>query len=332
MDFRVILLKLLDRLDNLSDLEALPRARQRAICAETLTIYCEVAHGLGLLEIEEELRSLVFKKLYPRRHKQLLQALSKLYGERIDAVNKIKETIFQCLSPGLALRVLPIFVKSQEYLQHIGEIDRILDSLIIEVASPIQCYQALGEIHTHLRSIPLTIRDFISNPKANGWRGLTSKVMVQGEQVQLQFVTSEFQKSNRKGMIPLVQNGIYQSDSIQQFLQLYLDVAGDSVRLEDVFRYDKGRRIQVLTPAADVVELRYGATILDFAFMVHSQLGLRCLGGKIEGIRYPRNKILEEGMIVEVITGEHVHPAPDWKSMVVMPKARRELLKYFKPH
>ncbi len=333
VDFRVILIKLLDRLDNMSDLEALSRLKQRQICNETLTLYCEVAHGLGLLELEEEIRGLIFKKLYPRRYHQLLKTLSDLYHERIEAIENIRAKVSACLYPGLALSVTPIFVKSQQYLlRHQEEVDRILDHLVIEVREPIQCYQALGEIHTRLRSIPLNIRDFISNPKANGWRGLTTMVMVHGEQVLLQIVTPEFQKANRKGLIPLIHEGVYHSELFQQIMQLYIDVANDNVRIEDVFRHNKNKTIQVLTPKGKVIELRYGASILDFAFMIHTELGCKTLGGMINGIRYPRNKILEEGMVVQVISGEHTHPKLQWLDQVVMPKARRELLRYFSKH
>ena len=329
VDFRVILIKLLDRLDNMSDLEALARKKQRQICRESLTIYCEVAHGLGLLEIEEEMRALIFKKLYPNRYHNLLKSLSDLYQDRIGAIEQIRAKISASLSPGLSLSVTPIFIKSHQYLTQNGEVDQVLDQIVIETREPIHCYQILGELHTQFRSIPLSIRDFISNPKANGWRGLSTQVIINGEMLSLQIVTQDFQESNRKGLIPLIQGGVYQSESYQQFLQLYLDVAGDNVRIEDVFRHNKSRSIQVLTPKGKVIELRYGASILDFGFMIHTELGLSTVGGVINGIRYPRSKILEEGMMVKILTGDNVRPSAEWLDYVVMPKSRRELLKYY---
>ena len=107
-----------------------------------------------------------------------------------------------------------------------------------------------------------------------------------------------------------------------------MDVAGDQVRIENVFRYNKAKSIQVLTPKGDVVELRYGASIIDFAFMIHSQLGLQVTGGLIENLRYPREKILEDGMVVEVITSKEAKPTDEWLWQAVMPKSRREILKF----
>ena len=134
-------------------------------------------------------------------------------------------------------------------------------------------------------------------------------------------------------MITLINEGVYHSENYVQFLQLFLDVASSKTeRIEDVFRYNKSRIVQVSTPAGDIIELRYGATILDFAFMVHSEIGLQCTGGIIEQTRYPRSKILEDGMVVEVTTSETVSPASSWLKNVVMPKSRKEILKATAKH
>ncbi len=331
-DFRVILIKLLDRLDNMSDFKALTRRKQRSTSLETLNIYCEVAHGLGLIEVEEKLRDLIFKELYKKSYFAVKEKLTKLYQERIGAIDKILEAIKSATSSKMVAQVTPVFVKAQAFLLERKEVDHILESIVIEVHEPIECYNVLGELHTQMRSVPLSIRDFVSNPKANGWRGLTTKIMVNGEVVSLQIVTQKYQEANRKGLITLIQEGVYQSENYQQFLQLYLDVAGDQVRIENVFRHNKAKKIQVLTPKGDVVELRYGSTILDFAFMIHTQLGLEVSGGIIDNLRYPREKILEDGMVVDVVTSSDVKPNDDWLFKAVMPKSRRELLKYFSKH
>ncbi|MDX2471960.1 MAG: HD domain-containing protein [SAR324 cluster bacterium] len=332
VDFRVILIKLLDRLDNMSDLKALTRRKQRSTSLETLNIYCEVAHGLGLIEVEEKLRDLIFKELYKKSYFRVKEKLTKLYQERIGAIDNILEAIKSSTSPEIVAQVTPVFVKAQAFLLERKDVDHILESVVIEVTGPTQCYQILGELHLKMRSVPLSIRDFISNPKANGWRGLTTKVMINGEVVSLQIVTQGYQEANRKGLITLIQEGVYQSENYQQFLQLYLDVAGDQVRIENVFRHNKAKTIQVMTPKGDVVELRYGSTILDFAFMIHTQLGFEVTGGIIDNLRYPREKILEDGMVVQVVTSSDVKPNDDWIWQAVMPKSRREILKYLSKH
>ncbi len=328
IDFRVILVKLLDRLDNLTDLNHLARWKQRRICQETVTIYVEVAHGLGLIEIEEELKDRVFKILYPYSYKQTSDKLMSFYRERKKAILQIIKKIEDHAPPGLITSISPQYIQPQEFLLVRGEIERVLNSIVIETHSPIDCYGVLGNIHTSFRSVPQNMFDYISNPKANGWRGLTTKVIINGERIQIFIVTREFQNKNRKGILTLINEGVYLTENYAQFLQLYLEVASDTMRIDDVFRSSKTKTIQTLTPAGDIIELRYGATILDFAFMIHSELGLKCVGGMIDNARYPRNKILEDGMVIKVLMSESVITDESWITDVVMPKSRKEILKH----
>jgi len=333
VDFRVILIKLMDRLDNLGDLEALARHKQRRIAAESLALYGEVAHGLGLIEIEEELRGLVFRQIYPRRYQKVLSQLNRLELDRNQPVNQMIDALQQAIDPALILGLTPVKLNPQNFFYLDHAVDRLLSHFVLETKSPLDCYTLLGQVHTCLRNIPLSIRDFISNPRANGWRGITTKVMICGEQVDLQIVTTDFQENNRKGLITLLQDNVYQSENFKQFFQLYLDVsADDNLRIDDVFRSSKALSIQCMTPKGDLIELRYGATILDFAFAVHSELGIKTLGGIVNNIRYPRHKVLEDGMVIQVLTGESVIPDEGWLHHVVMPKSRRELLRFSTKH
>ena len=328
VDFRVILIKLLDRLDNLSDLNYLSRAKQRRICRETTAVYCEIAQGLGLIEIEEQLKDLVFKHLYPNSFKRIAKNLKDFYDERHLAIHQIIQQLQQHVPTPLLASIEPQYITPQTYLLDRQEIVKVLNSILIQTTDVPSCYQVLGSIHTSFRSIPMNIYDYISKPKANGWRGLSTKVIINGEQIPINIVTEDFHHQNRKGILSLIHEGIYRSENYKEFLQLYLDLASDNTRIEDVLRYSKSKTIQTMTPAGDVIELRYGATILDFAFMVHTELGLRSSGGIIENVRYPRNKILEDGMVVKVIKSDAIVTERDWIEDVVMPKSRREILKY----
>lgn len=328
VDFRVILIKLLDRLDNLSDLKYLPRAKQRRICQETIAVYCEIAHGLGLIEIEEQLKEFVFKHLYPVSHKRIARNLKQFYDERHKAIHQIIQKLEEHIGPQLQFSIKPQYLTPQAYLFDRHEIVKILNAISIQTTDAQHCYQVLGAIHTNFRSVPMNIYDYISNPKANGWRGLSTKVIVNGEQIQVNIVTEDFHNKNRKGILALIHEGIYHSENYREFLQLFLDVASDNTRIEDVLRISKTKTIQTMTPAGDVIELRHGATILDFAFMVHTELGLKSAGGIIDNVRYPRSKILEDGMMVKVIKSDSVITQRDWINDAVMPKSIREILKY----
>jgi GTP diphosphokinase / guanosine-3',5'-bis(diphosphate) 3'-diphosphatase len=328
IDFRVILIKLLDRLDNLSDLKYLPRGKQRRICKETAAVYSEIAQGLGLIEIEEKLNDLVFQQLYPIRYRRIEDELKRLYEERHIAIEQIIQAIQNKVSPELIHSINPRYLQPQSYLFQHQTIVRVLHSISIQTVDPITCYLVLGQIHTRFRSVPLNINDYISNPKANGWRGLTTKVIINGEQVQVNIIAKDFYEKNRKGVLTLLHEGVYRSDNYREFLQLYLDVASDNIRIEDVFRKSKTKTIQTMTPGGDIIELRYGATILDFAFMVHTELGLKNAGGIINSVRYPRHKILEDGMVVRVLKSDSIRAERSWLDDVVMTKSRREILKF----
>lgn len=328
VDFRVILIKLLDRLDNLSDLKYLPRGKQRRICQETTGVYCEIAQGLGLIEIEEQLKDFVFKTLYPVSHKRIAKNLKQFYDERRKAIHQIIQNLQENIDSHLHMSIKPQYLTPQAYLFDRHEIVKILNSISVQTPDTQSCYQVLGAIHTNFRSVPMNIYDYISNPKSNGWRGLSTKVIINGEQIQINIVTEDFHRKNRIGVLALIHEGIYRSENYREFLQLFLDVASDNTRIEDVLRISKTKTIQTMTPAGDVIELRYGSTILDFAFMVHTELGLKSAGGIIDNVRYPRSKILEDGMVIKVIKSDAVITERDWIDDVVMPKSRREILKY----
>lgn len=328
VDFRVILIKLLDRMDNLSDLNYLSRAKQRRICRETTAVYCEIAQGLGLIEIEEQLKDLVFKNLYTNSYKRIAANLKDFYDARHLAIHQIIQQLQNHIPAPLLLSIKPQYYTPQTYLFDRQEIVKVLNSILIQTADTQNCYQVLGAIHTNFRSVPMNIFDYISNPKANGWRGLSTKVIIKGEQIQINIVTEDFHHQNRKGILALINEGIYRSENYKEFLQLYLDLASDDTRIEDVLRFSKSKTIQTMTPAGDVIELRHGASILDFAFMVHTELGLRCAGGIIENVRYPRNKILENGMVIKVVKSDAILTEREWIEDVVMPKSRREILKH----
>lgn len=331
-DFRVILIKLLDRLDNLSDLQNLKRPKQIRISEETVAIYAEVAHGLGLIEIEEELRDLAFQIRYPKVFKRIKNQIQTLYGERKSAIEQIsgllKEAIPRELTSGFFIQ----YFKPHDFQKTDIEVDHILESITFRAGNIASCYEILGKLHTRFRCIPLTFRDYISNPKANGWRGLETKLLINGEKIPIFLVTEEFHEKNRKGVITLIKDETYHDADYSQFLSLYLDLELNSgaMRIEDIFRMDKTKKIQVMTPKGDVLEMRYGATILDFAFQIHTDVGLHCVGGIINDARYPREKILEDGMIIKVLTKDTVHPELDWLDFIVMPKARKEIIRYCK--
>ena len=331
VDFRVVVIKLIDRLDNLSDIQAFPRFKQRSICEETFLVFVQIAQDLGLNGIEREYRNLLFRWLYPKRYQQYVKKLETLRSDRPLITKEILKDVKKAISPNLLVSCSLQSVEPGSFLLEKKEVFRFIENITIETKEPLDCYQVLGQLHSHFHSIPRTIRDYISNPKANGWRGLTTVIIINGEEVTLHIVTREFHRRNQYGVAALINEGIYRSQDYRQCLRLLSEVAADkSIRMEEVFRYRKTESIQVFTPQGMPVELQKGATIADFAFAVHSELGIQCSGGLSNHVRYPRETKIWEGMIIEAVTSESVKPNRSWTSdgTVTMPKSRREVLKY----
>ena len=334
-DIRAIVIKLIDRLDNLDDLGALPRHKQIRIANESFVLYAEIAHGLGLLQIENEIRNKAFEIRSPKRYHYLQQQIKRTCQSRKSSTTVVKNKIEENLR-NINAEVLIEMKQPHDYMKSIRRIFDTPESAIIITTAPEDCFTAMGYLHMKFHCVPLTIRDYISNPKSNGWQGLVSEIMIDGTQVPVNFMTQGMYNRNYYGILNLLQEGLYHHHHYQKFLDLYIEVGLDSSmneqRIEDIFKSTQGEPFQTMTPKGDVIELSYGATILDFAFMVHSSLGLSCIGGEIEGVLYSYDKKIREGDIVKIITDKSVIPNKNWHKILVTRRARKELDKYFNKH
>lgn len=338
-DVRVLFIKLFDRLDNMRDMDPMPRHKQRRISHETYNVYVPLAKRLGLEKITQEYSELCFKYLYPNRYEKTLQKLRQLKKERQSAIQNMQERLQITLTNAELSQVDidPIYLSPDNYIQKL-EVDRILEGFRILVENATVTYQVLGALHTQFRAVPLKIRDFISNPRWDGYKGLQTEILMEGEAIFIEIASKEMYALNWHGIMASWKGT---PSELAEYYRIYLEqidhiVGEKEPRMEDVLRYSQVEQIQILTPTGDVLFFPKGATVLDFAYHIHSDLGNTCLGAFIhisssenlyhsEKIRVPRQRELFDGEQVEILTDSSTRPHRDWLKHIVTTKSKIEI-------
>ena len=335
-DVRILFIKLFDRLDNLRDLAPMPRHKQRRISQETFNVYVPLAKRLGLEKISQEFTELCFKYLYPNRYRETIEKLRILKQERQTAVQDMCELLRSTLFKEKLshIEVDPIFTLPDVYILRV-EVDRILEGFRILVEYPMDTYRVLGILHTHFRAIPLKIKDFISNPRWDGYRGLQTEIMVEGEVTFIEIATRKMHALNWHGIMASWKGT---SSELAEYYRIYLEqidhiVGEKEPQMEEVLRYSHAVQIQVFTPNGEVCFFPKGATVLDFAYHIHSDLGNTCIGAVVnvsqrentlaaESKRVPRERELFDGERVQILTDSSIKPHRDWLNHIVTTKSK----------
>ena len=330
-DLRVVLIKLADRLHNMRTLGALPAEKRRAIAQETLEIYAPLAHRLGMREVKWQLEDLAFRYLKPRVYHQIARLLAGRRAEREGFVNEASGILSQELDKagieakvyGRPKHIYSIYQKMSKYDaqgKNFGDIHDLF-ALRLLVDSVSDCYKALGVIHTLWRPIPEEFDDFIANPKDNGYKALHTTVMCQGTTpLEIQIRTYDMHRINEYGVAA---HWLYKEGKAGEKLRdeiAWLQQLGDwreeldsEEFLESVKTDVLVDRVFVYTPKGEIKELPRGATPLDFAFRIHTDLGHRCIGAKVNGRLQPLNYALRNGDVVEIMASKvDKGPSLDW--------------------
>ena len=335
-DVRALIIKLFDRLDNMRDMEFMPRDKQRRISLETLNVYVPIAERLGLAQICQEHTELCFKLLYPKRYQKILKEIDELKQARISSIHAMQNSLHKTLeNQNLEYnQVEPLFVHPSSQIKEQDPIDHVLEGFRVVVKNSMACFQALGIIHTNYNVIPLKIRDYISNPLWNGYEGLKTEIRIEGEQTRLEIVSDEMLKNNQFGIIAHWQGN---PAEIANYYQLYLSqldhMAGDKdVRMSEVLGYVQSDQVQIYSPKGDMLVFSKGATVLDFAYGIHSDLGNHCIGALVNPTsfgaskkRVPRERQLFTGEALQIITDPGVHPKESWLDQVKTAKSRSQI-------
>ncbi|HXU40535.1 MAG TPA: bifunctional (p)ppGpp synthetase/guanosine-3',5'-bis(diphosphate) 3'-pyrophosphohydrolase, partial [Blastocatellia bacterium] len=330
-DVRVVLVKLADRLHNMRTLEFLPGEKRRRISQETLDVYAPIAHRLGMARVRGELEDLAFKHLEPEEY-QKLKELVESRRSRLDAfLDEVSRHILEMMAEssihvvhieGRIKRLYSIYQKLHR--QHIN-IDQVYDLVAIRIIteSVRDCYAALGVIHAAWKPIPGRFKDWIAIPRENFYQSLHTSVVGEGGQpFEVQIRTQEMQSIAEEGIAAHWKykegrRGTHTEEDeafvwLKRLVEWQQEV-GDSREFLDSLKLDLyPKEVYCFTPKGKVIELPRGATPVDFAFTIHTQVGLACTGAKVNGRIVPLRYQLRNGDVVEIMTSPNAHPSRDW--------------------
>ena len=339
-DVRVILVKLADRTHNMRTLGAVPPAKRRRVALETSEIYAPIAHRLGLNLVYRELQDLSFKNSWPMRYSVLEKALKRTRGNRKETIVKISDVVkasFAKANMDVEIRgreksLSSIYSKMK--LKHLSFND-VLDvyGFRVTVKTNDDCYRALGVLHSMYKPMPGKFKDYIAIPKLNGYQSLhTTLVGPFGMPVEFQIRTIAMHQVAEAGVAShwVYKDGSGDLSDIQsrahQWLQSLIDLQNTSHDPQEFLEHVKidlfPDSVYVFTPKGQIRALPRGATALDFAFSVHSDLGNSCVAVKVNGSQLPLRSELKNGDIVEIITAPYSQPNPVWLSFVRTGRAR----------
>ncbi len=343
-DIRVLIIKLADRLHNMRTLEYMPTNKREEKALETLEIYAPLAGRLGIYSIKFELEDLALKYLHPLEYKSLSDQVNKkqaVYEQNISALIKeisdgLDESGIKHDVKGRSKHLYSIYRKM--VIQH-KQIDEIFDLLAVRVLvqSVKDCYAVLGLVHSKWKPIPGRFKDYIAMPKPNMYQSLHTTVLGDnGEPFEVQIRTYEMHRVAEYGIAAHWKykegKGNNEDDSDQKLAWLrqaleWQKEADDSVEFLETMKMDLfNNQVFVFTPRGDVVELPIESTPLDFAFKVHTDVGVRCVGAKINGKMVPKDYTLNNGDIVEIITSANSSgPSMDWLNIVKSSQAKHKI-------
>ena len=349
-DIRVILIKLADRTHNMRTLESLRPEKRRRIARETLDIYAPIANRLGIHDIKNELEVLGFEALHPMRSRALKSAVKQARGNRKEIINNIQEEIGARLEEsGISAQVVgrekhlySIYRKMLNKELMFNEVMDIYAFRIIVDQGIDDCYRALGAAHNLFKPIETRFKDYIAIPKTNGYQSLhTSLIGPHGIPVEIQIRTRDMDQMADKGVAA---HWLYKQDGddsgttaqmkarrwMQSLLELQQSAGSSFEFIENVKSDLFPEEIYVFTPDGRIIELPMGATSVDFAYAVHTDVGNSCVGAKVDRKPYPLSQPLDSGQTIEVVTSSAAQPNATWLNFVVTAKARLQIRTYLR--
>ena len=351
-DVRVILVKLADRLHNMRTMAAMPPDKRSRIARETLDIYAPIAHRLGLNQIYRELQELSFEHLYPWRYAALAKAVQRSRGYRRDIVERVRGDVekafaahkIKVLVSGREKTVYSIYRKMREKHDGFAQVSDIFGFRIV-VPQLMDCYLALGVLHQLYKPVPGRFKDYIAIPKVNGYQSLhTTLVSPLGTAVEFQIRTEPMHAVAESG---IAAHWLYKNDQKSggkpagdaqrlgsMWLKSLLDIQDETRDAAEFLEHVKidlvPEAVYVFTPMSKILALPRGATAVDFAYAIHSDVGDHCVAAKVNGEPAALRTELKSGDVVEIVTAPGARPNPGWLNFVRTGRARSKIRHFLK--
>ncbi|HLZ98895.1 MAG TPA: bifunctional (p)ppGpp synthetase/guanosine-3',5'-bis(diphosphate) 3'-pyrophosphohydrolase [Steroidobacteraceae bacterium] len=347
-DIRVIMVKLADRMHNMRTLGVMPPVKRRRSARETLDIYAPIAERLGLYAVKLELEDLGFRALYPYRYKVLERELKRARGNQKEFVGKIAETFKGALKKaqitggveGREKHLYSIYRKMQTKHISLNEMVDVYGFRII-VDNPDTCYRVLGLVHSVYKPMPGRFKDYIAIPRVNGYQSLhTTLFGPNGVPIEVQIRSEQMHRVAESGIAAHWKYksggdsfGGVEHDRAREWLAglVQIQEGGSSEEFLESVKVDLfPDKVYVFTPKGKILRLPTGATAVDFAYAIHTDIGNRCVAAKVDRRLVPLRTPLRNGQTVEIITAKGATPNPSWSSFLVTAKARAAIRQYLK--
>ena len=346
-DLRVVLIKLADRLHNMRTLDPLPEVKRRKISRETLDIYAPLAHRLGIGQIKWELEDLAFRNLEPEAYDDVAKRIARKRTERERLVTDLRDILaaelenvgIQADITGRPKHIYSVWQKMTRDNKDFTEIYD-LSAIRVQVDSVRDCYGVLGVVHSLWKPVPGRFKDYVAMPKSNGYQSLHTTVITHtGEPIEIQIRTHDMHRVAEFGVAAhwTYKEG-HKGDEFDEklgWLRSLLEwqsEVGDAESFVDTVKIDLLQdEVYVFTPKGDVLNLPSDSTPVDFAYRIHTEVGHRCIGARVNGRMVPLDYELKNGEIVEIITAKAPHgPSRDWLNFVKSASAKERIRKWFK--
>ncbi len=343
-DIRVILIKLADRLHNMRTLGIMKREKARRIAAETLEVYAPIANRLGMNSVRHELEDLGFQAYYPMRYRVLKKSILTVRGNRKAIVEKIQDALelrlehehIECRVLGREKHLYSIYKKMQKKHLPFSEVYDVYAFRLV-VSCVDNCYRALGAVHGLYKPVPGKFKDYIAIPKVNGYQSLHTILFSPfGVPIEVQLRTEDMHRVAEDGIAAHWgykegdnNGGAIAQSKAREWLKGLLELqqsAGDSIEFLENVKVDLfPSEVYVFTPKGEIMELPRGATVVDFAYAVHTDVGNSCIAAKVNQQHVPISSHLKNGQTIEIITAPGALPNPSWLNFVFTAKARSNI-------
>jgi GTP pyrophosphokinase len=346
-DLRVVLIKLADRLHNMRTLEPLSEAKRRKISRETLDIYAPLAHRLGIGQIKWELEDLAFRNLEPDAYEDVVGRIARNRADRESLVSDLREILgrelekveIQAEITGRPKHIYSVWQKMTRESKEFSEIYD-LSAIRVLVDTVRDCYGVLGVVHSLWKPMPGRFKDYVAMPKSNGYQSLHTTVITHtGDPIEIQIRTHEMHRVAEFGVAAhwTYKEGGKDASFDQKLSWLrslleWQNEVGDAESFVNTVKVDLFQdEVYVFTPRGDVINLPSDSTPVDFAYRIHTEVGHRCIGAKVNGRMVPLDYALQNGEIVEILTSKGPHgPSRDWLNFVKSASAKERIRKWFK--